>query len=51
MVVLFAVVVVGGLVWLARLGRGAPARTAHAGTALGRVSLADRSAESESLPR
>ena len=51
MVVLLAVVVIGGLVWLRGLVGAARARTAHAGTARGRVCLTGRSAESESPPR
>ena len=52
MVVLLAVVVIGGLVWLARLNRGGMrARTTRARTAAGRVCLTGRSAESGSLPR
>ena len=55
MVVLLAVVVIGGVVWLVRrIQLNAPrarARTARARTAPGRVSLAGRSAESGSRPR
>ena len=54
MVVLLAVAVIGGLVWLVRLTfliAAARARTARARTAPGRVCLTGRSAESGSLPR
>ncbi len=51
MVVLLAVVVIGGLVWLARLNRGGTRTDRAPRTAPGRVSLTGRSAESGSLPR
>ena len=51
MVVLLAVVVIGGLVWLARRNRGGTRTDKRARTAPGRVCLAGRSAGSGSLPR
>ena len=50
MVVLLAVVVIGGLAWLVRRNRGGM-RAARAGADAGPGSLTGRSAESEFLPR
>ena len=51
MVVLLAVVLMGGLVWLVRRIAAACGRAAQARTVPGRVSLTGRSTESGFLPR